>query len=60
MKTKEGEVLKKRFLEALPYMKLCDVRDMVAYAEASARENPRSQTVLLLVRAGGIDALTGS
>jgi hypothetical protein len=57
MKMQEEIALKNRLLEALPSMKLGDIRDVVAYAEASARENPRSQPVLRLVRAGGVGTL---
>jgi hypothetical protein len=53
MKTQEEAALKNRLLTALPGMKLGDIRDLVAYAEASMRENPRSQPVLHLVRGGG-------
>ncbi len=50
MKMQEEHALKNRLLVALPSMNIGDIRDLVAYAEASVRENPRNQPVLHLVR----------
>ena len=53
MKKQEEIALKNRLLEALPWMSLADIYDLVAYAEASVRENPRSQPTLQLVHNRG-------
>lgn len=46
------DALRIRLLAAFHGMKEGDIRDMVAYAEASARENPRAQPLLQLVVVG--------